>query len=226
MEVKDIQNQFNIVAKKYDENRRKFIPCFDGFYLDTTDFIASNIDNPKSVLDLGAGTGILTSFWYQNFPKSNYTLVDIAEDMLRIARERFCGMTNIEYLVEDYTKKLPDRDFDLIISALSIHHLEHAEKIELFKRIFEKLPVGGVFVNYDQFCAGSEALNNWYDVYWENGFEKSGLSKEDISLWKERRKLDRECSVEQQSDMLKDCGFEIVKCVYTMQKFSVTVAIK
>ena len=146
--------------------------------------------------------------------------------MLRIARERFCGMTNIEYLVEDYTKKLPDRDFDLIISALSIHHLEHAEKIELFKRIFEKLPVGGVFVNYDQFCAGSQALNNWYDGYWESGFEKSGLNKEDISLWKERRKLDRECSVEQQSDMLRACGFTTVKCVYTMQKFSVTVAIK
>ena len=140
-------------------------------------FIASNIDDPKSVLDLGAGTGILTSFWYQNFSKSNYTLVDIAEDMLRIARERFYGMTNIEYLVEDYTKKLPNRDFDLIISALSIHHLEHAEKIELFKRIFEKLPVGGVFVNYDQFCAGSQALNIGTTYIGRTALKKADLVK-------------------------------------------------
>lgn len=34
----NIQEQFNAVAKEYDENRRKFIPCFDDFYITSTDF--------------------------------------------------------------------------------------------------------------------------------------------------------------------------------------------
>lgn len=35
----EIEEQFNKIAKEYDENRRKFISCFDEFYLKTTDFI-------------------------------------------------------------------------------------------------------------------------------------------------------------------------------------------
>ena len=56
--------------------------------------------------------------------------------------------------------------------------------------------------------------------------EHSGLTGKDIELWKERRKLDKECSVEQEVDMLRNCKFNVVKCVYSYQKFSVIVAIK
>ena len=66
----DIQNQFNFIANEYDSNRKYFIPCFDDFYEKTTDFIASNIDKPKRIIDLGAGTGLLSYFWYQHFPDS------------------------------------------------------------------------------------------------------------------------------------------------------------
>lgn len=78
----DIEKQFNLIAEEYDSNRRKFIPCFDDFYQSTTKFIASNIMKPKQVLDLGAGTGLLSYFWYQQHPASEYVLVDIADEML------------------------------------------------------------------------------------------------------------------------------------------------
>lgn len=35
-----VKVQFNRVAREYDENRRKFISCFDDYYIGTTDFIA------------------------------------------------------------------------------------------------------------------------------------------------------------------------------------------
>ena len=69
-------------------------------------------------------------------------------------------------------------------------------------------------------------MNAWYDRYWENQLFNSGLTDRYIELWHERRKLDRECSVEQETDMLKRSGFRIIKCVYTYQKFSVIIAIK
>lgn len=55
---------------------------------------------------------------------------------------------------------------------------------------------------------------------------RSGLTEEDIALWRERQKLDRECSVEQEETMLRECGFQTVQCVYSCQKFSVLAAIK
>ena len=58
-----IEEQFNLIAQEYDGNRRKFIPCFDDFYESTTKLIVANIDTPRRVLDLGAGTGLLSYYW-------------------------------------------------------------------------------------------------------------------------------------------------------------------
>ncbi|MDE6210396.1 MAG: class I SAM-dependent methyltransferase [Clostridia bacterium] len=226
MKTTAIEEQFNIVAKEYDANRKKFIPCFEDFYDATTKFIASNISYPKTVADLGAGTGLLSYFWYRYFPKSQYILVDIAQEMLKVAKQRFAQLDNFAYVAEDYSQSLPTKECDVIISALSIHHLEDNAKQRLFKSIYDKLPDRGIFVNYDQFCAGSDALNEWYDTYWEKGLQSSGLTSKDIEMWRDRRKLDRECSVEQEVAMLKSSGFKTVKCVYSSGKFSVIIAIK
>ncbi len=221
-----IQEQFNLIAKEYDANRRKFIPCYDDFYDGTTAFIAANIKDAKRIVDLGAGTGLLTSYWYSRFPQAEYILVDIASEMLDIARKRFAGLDNVSFGIENYIDKLPDASFDTVISALSIHHLEDGDKSALFAKIYHDLPNGGVFVNYDQFCAGDGELDGWYDSYWEGQLYDSGLAARDIELWKERRKLDRECSVEREIGMLSSCGFKSVKCVYSYHKFAVIVAIK
>lgn len=222
----EIEKQFNLIAEEYDGNRRKFIPCFDDFYNSTTKFITANINEPKRIIDLGAGTGLLTYFWYKQFPNSEYVLIDIADDMLNVARKRFSGINNISYQVENYIHKQPDIMFDTVISALSIHHLDDDVKLKLFSKIYDMLPNGGLFVNYDQFCAGQAKMNGWFDTYWEKYLANSGLTDKDIELWRERRKLDKECSVEQELDMLKHCKFSVVKCVYSYQKFSVIIAVK
>lgn len=222
----NIQTQFNLIAEQYDSNRKKFIPCFDDFYESTTKFIVSNIEKPKRILDLGAGTGLLSYFWYRHCPETEYVLVDIADDMLNVARRRFAGVDKVSYRILDYSGGLPAGNFDIIISALSIHHLENEDKERLFARIYDKLPEGGLFVNYDQFCAGQAAADEWFNSYWENQLANSGLTDKDIELWKERRKLDKECSVEEEVEMLRRCKFNIVKCVYSCQKFSVVLAIK
>ena len=221
-----IEEQFNLVAQEYDANRKKFIPCFDDYYENTTKLVASNIEQPKRILDLGAGTGLLSYFWYQQCPEAEYVLVDIAEEMLNVARKRFAGIDSISYQILDYSNRLPDGDFDVIASALSIHHLENKQKIKLFSQIYDKLPRGGLFVNYDQFSAGQDQINDWYDSYWESQLANSGLTENDIELWKERRKLDRECSVEEEIEMLCRSKFKTVKCIYSYHKFSVIVAIK
>ncbi|MCH5250790.1 MAG: class I SAM-dependent methyltransferase [Lachnospiraceae bacterium] len=222
----NIEQQFNLIAAEYDSNRKKFIPCFNDFYQSTTEFIASNIEKPKRILDLGAGTGLLSYFWFTHFPTSEYVLVDIADEMLNVARKRFSGINNVYYSILNYSNELPNGPFDVVASALSIHHLENNDKFDLFSRIYDILPSNGLFVNYDQFCAGDPEMSDWFDSYWENQLANSGLTAHDIELWKERRKLDRECSVEEETEMLYKCNFKVVKCIYSCQKFSVIAAIK
>lgn len=221
-----MEEQFNLIAGEYDRNRRRFIPCFDEFYEGTTAFLAANMGKPGRLLDLGAGTGLLTAFWLRYFPEAAYILVDVAEDMLKIARERFAHWPNVQCRLLDYAQELPAGPFDVVMSALSIHHLEEAGKQELFERIWRLLPAGGLLVNYDQFCAGGPRLSRWYDAYWEGRLSDSGLLAQDLALWRQRRTLDRECSVGLEETMLRQAGFCEVQCVYACQKFAVIAAVK
>lgn len=221
-----MEEQFNRIAREYDAGRRKFIPCFDDYYETATAFIAANMAEPKRILDLGAGTGLLSMFYMRYFAHAEYVLVDVADEMLNVARERFADFQNVRYQVADYSKSLPNEDCDLIVSALSIHHLEDGEKQELFHRIYDKLPAGGLFVNYDQFCADTQETSEWFDAYWVAQLHQSGLSAGELSGWHERRKLDRECSLNAEIAMLKAVGFPDVNCIYSSQKFSVVAARK
>ncbi|SJZ63172.1 class I SAM-dependent methyltransferase [Treponema porcinum] len=113
-----IEEQFNLVAKSYDENRKKFISCFDDYYISSTGFIAKTLKYaPKVIYDLGSGTGLLPTFWYKYFPKSEYVLIDITEEMLNVARKRFAGISNIKYEVLDYSESMQDGNPALIISV-------------------------------------------------------------------------------------------------------------
>jgi tRNA (cmo5U34)-methyltransferase len=87
MDVDKITDRFNLIAKKYDEQRRSFIPCFDDFYQTGISLISKIKSDFNAILDLGAGTGLLTKYLYEKFPDANYTLVDVSEQMLEIARQ-------------------------------------------------------------------------------------------------------------------------------------------
>ncbi|KMQ50382.1 methyltransferase type 12 [Chitinispirillum alkaliphilum] len=78
VENKEISERFDEVAKKYDEQRRLFIPCFDDYYCTSIAFLSKINNDFKYILDLGAGTGLLTKCLYEKYPNANYTLVDIS----------------------------------------------------------------------------------------------------------------------------------------------------
>jgi tRNA (cmo5U34)-methyltransferase len=226
MELEKIADRFDSVAKNYDEQRRFFIPCFDDFYGTSTNFLSQIVENPKSVLDLGAGTGLLTKYLYEKYPNANYMLVDIADQMLEIARKRFSGLTNFKFLISNYSEHLPEGNFDLISSALSIHHLTDKQKLELYTMIYEKLPENGCFLNLDQFNDTSELMNRHYVKWWHNFIDGHIKDEAERKLYLKRRELDKEDTVEASIQKLLNIGFKHVECIYSFMKFGVVIALK
>ena len=89
METENVKKQFDLVAKQYDSQRRGFIPCFDDYYVRSVSLLKQYNKSFEKVVDLGAGTGLLTKEIYSLYPKAQYVLVDLSEDMLDVAKKRF-----------------------------------------------------------------------------------------------------------------------------------------
>jgi tRNA (cmo5U34)-methyltransferase len=55
----------------------------------------------------------------------------------------------VELRVARLTDPLPDGPFDVVVSALTVHHLDGAEKADLFRRVASVLTPSGRFVLAD-----------------------------------------------------------------------------
>ena len=225
MDINEIQEQFNSVAPKYDNQRRCFIPCFDDFYKSSISLLKYYRDDFKKVVDLGAGTGLLTKELYELYPNAQYVLIDIANDMLKIAAERFRGADNFEFIEQNYLEDIPVKNCDLITSALSIHHLENDEKDTLYKNIYKKLDRNGCFINLDLFMGETKTINDLYNTWWYDYIARSGLAEEKTA-WMKRKELDKENTIPETIGLLKNSGFNMVECIYHFMKFGVVISIK
>jgi tRNA (cmo5U34)-methyltransferase len=95
------------------------------------------------VLELGTGTGETALRVRPNQPEADWVGIDASEPMLARARERLPGADLRLQRLED---ELPPGPFDLVVSALAVHHLDGAGKRDLFSRVAGALRPGGAFV--------------------------------------------------------------------------------
>jgi tRNA (cmo5U34)-methyltransferase len=95
------------------------------------------------VLELGTGTGETALPVLAEHLEARWVGIDASEPMLARARERLPGGDLRLRRLED---ELPPGPFDLVVSALAVHHLDGAGKRDLFSRVAGVLLPGGRFV--------------------------------------------------------------------------------
>ncbi len=220
-----IKEQFDNVSEKYDKQRRQFIPCFDDYYNLPLCIMEFKDETPK-ILDIGSGTGLFSSIVLQKYPNAEFTLIDLSEKMLEVAKERFAGNRNFKYIVADYTKHNFEEKYDIIISALSIHHLSADDKESLYKNCYEILNNNGIFVNVDQVLSPSPEIESMFSSLWRNFVENSGLSQEEIQKGYERVSFDNPSTLADQLEWLNKAGFKHADCLYKYYHFCVLYAKK
>jgi tRNA (cmo5U34)-methyltransferase len=212
--MEQVKEAFDAIASDYDAQRRWIIPEFEDFYQNA----ARGADWPGSdptILDIGAGTGLLSAFLLEKYPHASLTLMDISDNMLTIARDRFSGRPGVVYRAVDYRNGDLGGPYDIICSALSIHHLEHVEKRDLYRRIFTALKPGGVFVNAEQVEAETDEEHRRNMAYWDD-FVRSGPLPENIAreAMVRRDTLDRMEKASVQLAWLRESGFSSVDVVF------------
>lgn len=227
-EVERIQTTFNKIANDYDKQRPYLIPKFNDFYETVLNLSKYLGKVPTKILDLGAGTGLLSAFFLDEYPQCNITLVDFSEDMLTKAKERFSNKNNIDYLIEDLASlSLKSESYDLVVSSLAIHHLPNDLKEKLFTKIYNFLKPGGLFINADQVLGASKFSEKIYTENWKNFVgNSSNLTENDKKNAFDRIKLDIMASLDLQLIWLKELGFTSVDTYYRYYNFIVYMAKK
>ena len=117
------------------------IPRFDDFQ-DAVAAATADME-ANAVLELGVGTGETAIRVRKLHPGASWIGIDASEPMLSRARE---VLPDADLRKSRLEAPLPDGPFDLVISALAVHHLDAAGKRDLFGRIAAALKPGGRFV--------------------------------------------------------------------------------
>ncbi|MFT5875531.1 MAG: putative AdoMet-dependent methyltransferase [Clostridium sp.] len=141
-------------------------------YKDVLNYVYNQVreKDGANILDIGFGTGILTTQLYNN--GYSITGIDFSSNMIDIAKQKMPQATLINH---DFSKGLPDQiknhHFDFIISTYAIHHLTDKEKINFIKLLFPLLNKTGMILLGDvsfETRNQLEKCKSKYNEYWDN----------------------------------------------------------
>jgi tRNA (cmo5U34)-methyltransferase len=137
--------QWHFDPDSYLEMIRSDLPRFDRLQ---EELVAASGEGARRILELGTGTGETARRLLEQHPAASLVGVDESEGMLAAARDVLPG-DRVELEVSRIQETLPSGPFDLVASALCVHHLNGAEKADLFARVWAALGPGGRFVLAD-----------------------------------------------------------------------------
>jgi tRNA threonylcarbamoyl adenosine modification protein (Sua5/YciO/YrdC/YwlC family) len=137
-----LADQFHFQAETYGEDIRADIPVYDQLQ---DELAAASGTGGRRILELGTGTGETARRLLERHPDAELVGIDESPSMLEAAAERLAG-PRVDLSVARLQAELPAGPFDLVASALCVHHLDAAEKQNLFGRVQAVLGDGGRFV--------------------------------------------------------------------------------
>jgi len=221
-----LRQVFDQASAEYDRLRRKFIPCYDDFYGVALSLLprpqACGDQRPIPILDLGAGTGLFSAMILEAIPCARVTLVDLAPQMLGQARQRLAQQGDrVTILEADYLQGDLGGPYQAIVSALSIHHLEDADKQRLFAKVHGLLVPGGLFVNADHVLGATPGVQQMHQDIWLRQVLQAGITPAQLAQARQRMTYDRLATLEDQLAWLRASGFEDVDCHYRHFGFAV-----
>jgi tRNA (cmo5U34)-methyltransferase len=135
---KRVGDQFHFHPEAYLELVRSEVPAYDRLQ-DVVAQVTSGL-GARSILDLGVGTGVTSQRVLAEHPSARLVGVDESSAMLDHARRALPAADLRAARLED---PLPQGPFDLVVSVLTVHHLDGPGKADLFRRVASVVVAGG-----------------------------------------------------------------------------------
>ena len=143
------------------------------------------LDNNLDIMDFGCGTGVL-GFEFIESAKSLLG-IDTSQGMLDVFDQKASKLASIESKNINLEIDELDQKFDLIMSSMAFHHLDHPDK--MLSKFSKMLNVGGKILIIDletedgTFHPDNDGM----------GVKHYGFSKDDLSRWGRNAGLSFSC---------------------------------
>lgn len=142
------------------------------------------------ILELGAGTGLITERLAELNTKAHITAVDGAKKMVNKAQSKDFARTHknrIKWVLADFSDQSwmnkVSGPFDLIVTVDSLHHLSHQRKKELYKELHNCLIRDGQFIISDHMSTQDPYFEDPQYVLWvQEVFEHLKLIEKDSEI--------------------------------------------
>lgn len=198
---------FDARADGYDSHMKRTVTDFAEFYQSIAVEITATT-KPIAILDIGCGTGLELSDILAKVPRVQLTCNDLSLGMLEKLKQKYqTHAQQISFLVGSYTTlPLGKSTYDYVVSAMTVHHLLPAPKVELYRRIHESLKPGGSYIEGD-FVVDAAEEQEFLEYYQE---KMQTLDPQKAGLYH----LDLPFTVEKQIRLLKEAGFDNVTATW------------
>ena len=212
-------------ASVYDPGIEAIVPRYDELHDAILNAPPRDRSEPIDVLELGAGTGELTSKLLTRFPESTVLAVDHSGQMLGEAERKLETFGDRVELSEgafpdDYPEK--SGAYDLVVSSLAVHHLDEDDKRALFDAIREALVPGGWFLNGDVIRFDAPHLEALSDEMIQNWVRSKGWEEEDfMEAWEASDEYDDPSTLTDQLLWLRKSGLDSVTSIWQYYNFAV-----
>ena len=225
MNLDAVREQFEQRAFDYDGLIPRLIPRYREQHDLILQLIPFETNAHIKVLDLGAGTGILSALILQAFPQANILAFDIAEKMLKVCQTNLSAYQERLTLQQgNFAEDNFGNGYDLVVSGLAIHHLDSAGKQTLFKKLFQSMNSGGILLIRDIVTAATPRLTEQYEQLWRQYIKASG--EDDAAWFQNYLKEDIPSSVEEQTRWLSEAGFADTACHWRHLNFAIFGGVK
>ena len=224
----NVKEHFEKEASEFDGIIQKLIPYYDQML----NALIAVIPFPESraihVIDLGCGTGTIALRVKTRFPQAKITCMDIADNMLEMARLKLEGASDIQFVSGNFeTFKWPDQ-YDLVVSSLALHHLvTDDDKKRFYRAIYDHMRPEGLFVNADVVLGADDAVQAMYMEKWKSFMLKQVSPQEIDEKWIPKYNIeDRPVRLTDHIQWLQDTGFSSVDVVWKYYNYTVYCAKK
>lgn len=141
-----INSNFILFLKRFIQNPKQ-IGAIAPTSLTTARIMAEPIASDATVLELGAGTGVITHAVLEHIKHADQlTSVEIDPELAKILHQNF---PDIKINIEDIEETLQrDIQYDVIISGIPFINMDRDKRTRVFKLIKERLKPNGSFIAF------------------------------------------------------------------------------